>query len=78
MISATEATPSVEQYQGIFQGMAQAIQQHLDIKGAVDEAKVSEIVDEKIKAARIPQPLEIHLPDGAHLHHEGPDAPPVQ
>ncbi len=67
MISDNETTQTVEQYQGIFAGMAQAIQQHLDIKGAVDEAKVSEIVDEKIKAARLPQPLEIHLPDGATL-----------
>src|ERR1017187_6802960 len=64
MIASEEATQTVEQYQGIFAGMAQAIQQHLDLKGAVDEAKVCEIVDDKIKAARLPQPLEIHLPDG--------------
>jgi len=64
MIVSEETTQTVEQYQGIFAGMAQAIQQHLEIKGAVDEAKVCEIVDDKIKAARIPQPLEIHLPDG--------------
>ena len=64
MIASEETTQTNEQYQTLFAGMAQAIQQHLDIKGAVDEAKVSEIVDEKIKAARLPRPVEVHLPDG--------------
>jgi len=48
----------------LFAKLAGAIQEHLEIKGALDAEQVREIVDSKIAEARLPRPLEVHLDDG--------------
>ena len=39
------------------------IKSHLDLRGAVDEKKVREIVDGKIAEARLPRPLDVRVND---------------
>jgi MoxR-like ATPase len=53
-----------QEYQELFQRLAGAIQNHLEIKGALDEPGVRKIVDAKIAEARLPRPIEVHLDDG--------------
>ena len=50
----------------IFKRLAGAIQGHLDLEptNEIDEAKVRGIVDEMIADARLPRPVEVHMPDG--------------
>lgn len=60
----SETTAEATQYQELFRGFAGALQEHLHLTAPVDEPKVREIVDEAVTAARLPRPLEIHLPDG--------------
>jgi MoxR-like ATPase len=59
------------QYEELFVKLAGAIQEHLDIKGAVDVPAVRRIVDEKIAEARLPRPIEVHLDDGRKVTLEG-------
>jgi cobaltochelatase CobS len=51
--------------QEVFKSLAGAIVWVLELKADLDESKVHEIVDEAVAAARLPRPLEVHLPDGA-------------
>ncbi|MCE5280314.1 MAG: AAA family ATPase [Planctomycetaceae bacterium] len=61
---ASESTTHVEQYQDIFKRLAGAINEHLELKQDLDESKVRGIVDEAVAAARLPRPVEVHMPDG--------------
>ena len=55
------------QYAEIFKRLAGAIEEHLEVKGAIDEPAVQRIVDAKIAEARLPRPLEVHLDDGQKI-----------
>jgi cobaltochelatase CobS len=59
------------QYAEIFKRLAGAIEEHLEVKGSIDESGVKRIVDEKIAEARLPRPLEVHLDDGRRITLEG-------
>ncbi len=61
---ASETTPETVAQQDIFAQFARQIQPHLERNAALDEGKVHEIVDEALAAARLPRPIEVHLPDG--------------
>jgi cobaltochelatase CobS len=51
--------------------MAGAIQGHLDLQTQMDEAKVAQIVAAEIARARLPRPIEVHLPEGKVVTLEG-------
>jgi MoxR-like ATPase len=55
------------EYQELFKGLAGALEEHLKLKGALDESAVKQIVDTKIAEARLPRPLEVHLDDGRQI-----------
>jgi len=59
------------QYAEIFKRLAGAIEEHLEVKGSIDEKGVRRIVDEKIAEARLPRPIEVHLDDGRKVTLEG-------
>ena len=48
----------------VFQLLAHAIEEHLSANGQLDESRVRSIVEERIAAARLPQQIEVVLPDG--------------
>jgi MoxR-like ATPase len=60
-----------QDHDDLFKRLAGAIQEHLEVKGALDESGVKRIVDEKIAEARLPRPLEVHLDDGRKIVVEG-------
>ena len=55
------AKKAAKGHEAIFQGLAEAIEEHLD--GTVNEDRVREIVDAAI-ADRVPRPIEVNLSDG--------------
>jgi MoxR-like ATPase len=55
------------QYAEIFKRLAGAIEEHLEVKGTIDESGVRRIVDAKIAEARLPRPIEVHLDDGQKI-----------
>lgn len=59
------------QYADLFKRLAGAIEEHLEVKGSIDEKGVRRIVDEKIAEARLPRPIEVHLDDGRVVKLEG-------
>ena len=64
MITA-ETTTTDEQHQDLFRQFAGAIQEHLELNGPIDETQVREIATTEIAKARLPRPVEVHLPDGS-------------
>jgi cobaltochelatase CobS len=68
---ASDTTTTPVDAQDLLKRFAGAIQDHLELKSTVDEDKVHEIVDEAVAAARLPRPLEIHLPDARVVKLEG-------
>ena len=68
---ATDTTMKPEQYQDVFRSLAGALQDHLELNGQVDEAKVREIAQETVNAARLPRPLAVSINDGPTVHLEG-------
>jgi len=60
-----------QEYEELFKRLAGALEDHLEVKGALDESGVRRIVDEKIAEARLPRPLEVHLDDGRQVTLEG-------
>lgn len=68
---ATESTMKPEQYQDVFKRLAGALQDHLELNGQVDEAKVREIAQETVNAARLPRPLVVTINDGPAVQLEG-------
>ena len=62
---ATESTIPVDQYQDLFKRLAGALNEHLEQPDAqIDESMVRQIAAQEVSRARLPQPLEVHLPDG--------------
>lgn len=61
---ASDTTAAPVDAQDLFKRFAGAIQDHLELKSAVDESKVHEIVDQAVASARLPRPVQVHLPDG--------------
>ena len=59
------------QYADLFKRLAGAIEEHLEVKGSIDEPAVRRIVDEKVAEARLPRPIEVHLDDGRKVTLEG-------
>lgn len=59
------------QYADLFKRLAGALEEHMDVKGTIDEGNVRRIVDAKIAEARLPRPLEVHLDDGRKVTLEG-------
>jgi len=57
-------TQAAEQYQDLFKRFAGALQDHLETNGAVDEARVQELVDDAISKATLPRPVQFSFPDG--------------
>ncbi|MBN2584980.1 MAG: AAA family ATPase [Planctomycetes bacterium] len=60
--SSTAVAEKQAEHADLFKLFAGAIQEHLENLG-IDPAEVSRICDEKIAAARLPRPLEVHLAD---------------
>jgi cobaltochelatase CobS len=60
-----------EQYQDVFKRLAGALQDHLELNAQVDEAKVREIAQETVSAARLPRPLAVTINDGPAVQLEG-------
>jgi hypothetical protein len=50
-------------HENLFKGLAEAIQEHLDLKPQLDEGKVREIAVEEVVKARMPRPLAITVND---------------
>ena len=70
MIASNVTMPEVDP-QSLFRQFAGAIQGHLDLKTELDEAKVQEIVASEIAKARLPQPIQVNLPDGKSIILDG-------
>ena len=68
---ASESTINEAQYQELFRNFAGALRDHLDITGQIDEAKVREIAQEAVDAARLPREITVSTPDGKSVHLEG-------
>jgi cobaltochelatase CobS len=68
---ATESTPKPAEYQELFRSFAGALRDHLELTGPVDEAKVRQIAQETVEAARLPRPLAVTINDGPAVTLEG-------
>lgn len=62
-MSQTDSTTTRTPDQQVFRLLADAIQEHLP-DDSINEAKVREIVEEEVRAARLPRPIAVSLPDG--------------
>ena len=60
---STQATAEQQTEVQIFRLLAGAIHNHLPAD-SIDETKVREIVEAEVKAAQLPRPIEVRLPDG--------------
>jgi len=63
---ATDTTMKPTQYQDVFRGLAEALQDHLaptNVNVQVDEAKARQIAQEAVEAAKLPRPLAVYVND---------------
>ena len=68
---ASESTMKPSEYKEVFKQLACALQDHLELNGQVDEAKVREIAQETVSAARLPRTLAVTVNDGPAIQLEG-------
>ena len=66
---AAAAAAGNGEYADLFNRFAAAISDHL--KPTVDEGTVRGMIDEAVAKARMPRPIEVHLPDGKTVKVEG-------
>jgi len=55
------STTEPGQYQHLFKELAGALNEHIETKGQLDEAKVQALVDQRITEARLPRTVEVHF-----------------